>query len=74
MVAKIITNHKFSKEAIVTQKDNGEIVVDLTKIKAARLRKKPTGYEHIIQAPRPALVRNPLPYARMHRLRLKAFL
>ena len=67
MPDKIIDTTKFSPETIVRQTEDGKIIVDFTKKNAGKLRKKPLGYENTIQAPRPAVVRNPLPYARMHR-------
>ncbi|MBC7406640.1 MAG: hypothetical protein H7230_04190 [Candidatus Parcubacteria bacterium] len=66
MSKKIITKHNFSKDAIVTI-DNGVITVDLTARKKNRLRLKSQEYVATIQSPRTAIVRNPLPYARMHR-------
>lgn len=67
MPDKIIDNSKFSPETVVRRSIDGKIIVDFTKKNAGKLRKKPQGYENTIQAPRPAIVRNPLPYARMHR-------
>jgi hypothetical protein len=67
MPDKIIDTSKFSQGTIVRQSEDGKIIVDFTKKNAGKLRKKPQGYENTIQAPRPAIARNPLPYARMHR-------
>ncbi|BAY87824.1 hypothetical protein NIES267_73480 (plasmid) [Calothrix parasitica NIES-267] len=60
-------NPTFSKHTSVYTNQHGQKIIDFTKINAERLRNKPEGKQNTIQNPRPAIVRNPLPYARMHR-------
>ena len=62
-------NPTFSKHTFVYTNKDGQKIIDFTKINAERLRNKPESKQDTIQNPRPAIVRTPLPYARMHKFR-----
>ena len=64
---KLNNNSSFSKLISVYQNSSGQKIIDFTKINAERLRNKPESKQNIIQKPRPTIINNPLPYARMHR-------
>ena len=64
---KLNNNSSFSKLISVYQNSSGQKIIDFTKITAERLRNKPESKQNIIQKPRPTIINNPLPYARMHR-------
>ena len=60
-------NPTFSKHTSVYTNQHGQKIIGFTKINAERLINKPEGKKNIIQKPRPTIINNPLPYARMHR-------
>lgn len=61
---KLNNNLTFSKHTSVYTNKDGQKIIDFTKINAERLREKTKDKQNTIQNPRPAIINNPLPYAR----------